>query len=160
MTRFSTTRTTPSFDLTPMAVVPSCTQSAISTVNFYKDLIMPWHARSCSRHVMMALQHSDVVQTEPSLEWNKPHLNGLQSVFNLKQSSLWTEGVDASIILTSCEEHDVSCSWSGTAYAGAFNALCSDVSFHEMQGVERPSHMPMMCACQDDIAVPEPHVMT
>ena len=35
------------------------------------------------------------------------HLDGLKSVLDLKQSSLRTEGIDAAVILASCEEHGV-----------------------------------------------------
>jgi len=78
VTRFSTTRTTPSGVLTPIAVDPSCTQ----------DVKLVDQAELGKRAAQIG---SD--------------LDSFYGVFNLKQSAFRTESVDSSIVFASCQKH-------------------------------------------------------
>ena len=119
MTRFSTTSTTPSLDLTPIAVVPSCEGRATRTPSEHRHLSAVVHAAArihsrvspCSQLSVIRLeaaikqgannhQHRPSGQSPP-----QAHLDGLDGVFHLKQATFWTEGVDTPIILAAREEH-------------------------------------------------------
>ena len=83
--RFSTASTTPSFTFTPMAVEPSCGQHCAAHWLRISDRTRWYHA---------ALPFT-----------NRAHLDRLDSILDLEQATLWTEGIDAAVILTSRQEH-------------------------------------------------------
>lgn len=81
--RFSTVKTTPSLVLTPTAVVPSCRAHSSQWSPQLRDLHRSDRARGAAAH-----------------------FDGFDSILNLKQTSLRTECVDASIVVVLRREHN------------------------------------------------------
>jgi hypothetical protein len=84
--RFSTASTTPSFTFTPMAVEPSCGHNGGA------------HGLPISNRTRW---HHAALQAFTS----RAHLDGLDSILDLEQATLWAECIDAAVILTSCQKH-------------------------------------------------------